>query len=477
MNQKNDGSATSPEALTDKLIEKIAAIAANEKASASGQRKEYEDVLRRTFKGLKKYHRDLVVKAFKGNKAYDQKDATNFVAYLAEEAEEKAAAAAAKKAASTKKAAIAQRKKAASATAGDVGATPKPDAATGYILFEDVPEGVATMNKVLGALRMGDDQRYILSDAGSDAELQFVKKSVVTSTFKPWKLVRYNSEGKPSYTPMLPLWEELMLRRDYKRVVFRPDLPRLGEGDPAVFNLWTGWRVEEKEGDWSLLRQHMFEILCDGNAENFNYLLAWFADLFQHPEVKPGVAVVLYGDQGSGKSILSEQVLSKILGPHLTVVATKDAIGGKFNAHTDRTLVLHSEEALWGGDRKSIGAFKHALTGLTKKLERKGVDAFFIDLFERYLICSNEDRPFPGEGPNERRGAVFKVSDKRIGDKAYFDALIAEINNGGAEAFFYAMLHHDYSDINIRWPPRTEGLSAVIEFEPSSRTGLVVRCA
>src|SRR5262249_22427320 len=48
-------------------------------------------------------------------------------------------------------------------------------------------------------------------------------------------------------------------RQQYFGLVFEPG------GEPIIdgkLNLWTGWGVEPKRGDWSLMREHIFEVLA-----------------------------------------------------------------------------------------------------------------------------------------------------------------------------------------------------------------------
>jgi len=59
---------------------------------------------------------------------------------------------------------------------------------------------------------------------------------------------------------------------------------------------------------------------------------------------------------------------------------------------------------------------------------------------------------------DERRYAVNAVSDARRGDRAYFTALYAELNNGGIEALLYDLLHTDLKDWHPRQIYETEAL-------------------
>jgi hypothetical protein len=74
-------------------------------------------------------------------------------------------------------------------------------------------------------------------------------------------------------------------------------------------------------------------------------------------------------------------------------------------------------------------------------------------------MASNEDWVVPAS-LDERRFAVFNVSNSRQGDRAYFDALHRELyETGGAEAFVHDMLAMPLGDWHPRFDvPQTEGL-------------------
>jgi hypothetical protein len=72
---------------------------------------------------------------------------------------------------------------------------------------------------------------------------------------------------------------------------------------------------------------------------------------------------------------------------------------------------------------------------------------------------STEDWVCPASH-DERRFAVFNVSDARRTYRAYFEALVEEIKTGGTEAFFADMLATELGDWHPRNDvPETEGLA------------------
>ena len=51
---------------------------------------------------------------------------------------------------------------------------------------------------------------------------------------------------------------------NYERIALIPK----GAVPPDTYNLWRGFGVEPKAGDWPLIRQHLLEVVCSGNESD-----------------------------------------------------------------------------------------------------------------------------------------------------------------------------------------------------------------
>lgn len=249
-------------------------------------------------------------------------------------------------------------------------------------------------------------------------------------------------------------WHISQHRRRYSYgVKFAPGATTVPEG---VYNLWRGWGVEPKPGKWPLWKAHIRDVLCAGNEESTNWLLCWLARMFQEPMKNGETCVVLRGKEGVGKSTLAK-VLKKIIGNHVCTVSNKQHVVGNFNAHLQNALLLNCEEAFFAGDKAAANALKYLINGETLRIEPKGVGSFEVENILHTLMSSNEDWAVPA-GIDSRRYAVFDVVDLHKNDKPYFDALHAELDNGGYEAFFYDMLSLDISGFCPYTAILTDGL-------------------
>ena len=99
-----------------------------------------------------------------------------------------------------------------------------------------------------------------------------------------------------------PMWMKDPARNTYANVIFEPYGINEHDTTPSdTLNLWCGLGVKPVPGDWSLLRRHIYENLCQGNAVYFAWLMSWLADLVKNPSRKPGTSVVVRGKKAPAK--------------------------------------------------------------------------------------------------------------------------------------------------------------------------------
>jgi Bifunctional DNA primase/polymerase, N-terminal/Family of unknown function (DUF5906) len=270
--------------------------------------------------------------------------------------------------------------------------------------------------------------------------------------------MRTNENGREVETAirLADLWLHSAERRQYEGVEFSPT----GKVQPGCYNLWTGWGVEaadisyeEAVGRCCLFLDHIFQNVCGGNVEHYNYVLAWFADIIQDPTNIKGVALVLPGLKGTGKSKVFE-IMRKVIGRHSITVSHGSQLTGKFNAHLAAKMLIVAEESYWSGDRASEGALKNMITSRTATIEKKGVDAFEVDSFARVAMVTNNEWAVPASA-DERRYAVFRVGEARRMDHKYFAAIDAEMENGGYEALFTLLQKFPLHTVDLRKVPET----------------------
>lgn len=248
-------------------------------------------------------------------------------------------------------------------------------------------------------------------------------------------------------------WLEWEGHRDYEEIKFAP-----GDDDPLIYNLFRGFPIKPRKGDWSILREHIREVICSSKADQFIWFMTWLAHIFQHPGDKRSVAVVIRGEKGTGKSIVFDFV-HKLMPDYFFKEADGKRVLGNFNAHYEHTLLLLMEEAFWAGDQANESILKDLITSPLLPIERKGVDKYMARNFMRVAMISNERWVVPAGG-RERRFAVFDASNDHIGDTDYFQRMNDQMANGGLEAMLDELLNwQPENGWNILFtPPATSGL-------------------
>jgi hypothetical protein len=242
-------------------------------------------------------------------------------------------------------------------------------------------------------------------------------------------------------------------RRTYDRLVFDPS----GNNPDNTYNTWRGLAVTPCKGEYQLIAEHILNVWCGGDIDQFHYVIRWMALSVQKPWIKPEVALVLRSDEGAGKNIIVS-ILLKIFGKHAFITSQKEQVAGKFNGHLFDKILVVFNEAFFAGDPAAVAAAKALVTDDEIGYESKGKAAFTALNYAHVIILSNHDWVVPA-GSDARRWMVLDISEARKGDHTYFESLAAEIENGGVEAFLYALLRVDLSSFNPRRLPTSKALA------------------
>ncbi len=301
---------------------------------------------------------------------------------------------------------------------------------------------VEEMNKV-HALVPIEGKTVILTDdyepSLDEPSKSYLSKEAFKDTYRN-KKVPIEIDGKRVFKSCAEIWLDHKNRRDYTGVFFDPGKPKEYK---RKLNLWNGWQVKPVPGDWSLIRDHIVHVLCNGNMEHAEYILKWTAFMLQKPAISPEVALVFRGQEGTGKGTFC-RILMMFAGPAGASPASVQRYLGQFNGHMQDYVLLFADESLWGGDKASVGPLKQLITEGTIQFEGKFKSQKKGRNFIHLVMTSNESWIVPA-GETARRFCVLDVSDERRGDKAYFTALYHQIENGGREAMFYDLMKMDIS--------------------------------
>jgi hypothetical protein len=250
------------------------------------------------------------------------------------------------------------------------------------------------------------------------------------------------------------VWFEHPNRRTFDRVDFDPS----GKSRPGVYNLWTGFAVEPQRGNWDKFQQHIFNVICSGDPDAFEYLINWLARMVQRPEQLGEVAIVMRGGEGTGKGIFARTV-GKLFGQHGLHISQPEQLVGKFNEHCRELVFLFADEAFYAGDIRHINVLKAIITEPTLMIEPKGLRAFPAKNHLHLFMASNNDWVIPAS-LDARRFCVLDVNTSKAGNRGWFDAINQQMeHDGGLAAMLYDLKRRDIGGFNVRDVPQTDALN------------------
>ena len=308
------------------------------------------------------------------------------------------------------------------------------------------------LNEHLSLVTLDSGDRVIAEKYNSyqgQMNLRFAKIHQVRESFIN-KTVLINKKPESKFD----IWRGHPDKKEFKGVIFNPSEPPWESGD--FINLWRGIRLKPKKGDWSLFRDHIEHII---GGQYYEWILQWMSRIVQDPGgERPGTVLVLRGGQGTGKGTFAN-IFGRIFGEreYFFRVSKIHDLTGKFNEDLKTAILLHIDEATWGGDKESAGVLKSLITEPTRRIEPKGINAFHIENYLNLIISSNNDWVVP-IGAQERRFLVLDIPDTRQGDIKYFQEIHKQMYKaGGLEAMYYDLLEYKWDIETLKRVPRTSG--------------------
>ena len=306
-------------------------------------------------------------------------------------------------------------------------------------------QALAKFNERFAVVRTGNGLRILeehRDGAGRVERVSFLNQADFGLAVRNWSVPGQKKGNGSNW------WLSQPARREYRTIDFNPGGTKEGE-----YNLWQGFPVIARAGDCHLFWQFVQEVICAGDAKQYQYLRRYMAHTIQRPGERPEVAIVLRGGQGTGKNTFVE-TFGALVAPHFGTVNQMDQVIGRFNAHLMNRLVIHANEALWGGNKTEAGKLKAMITDPTFLIEQKGVDSIPISNYLRIFVSSNEDWAVPIDF-DDRRFVIFDLSNCYKQDQDYFAAIYAERDRGGREALMYDLRYEDLEGFHPRNKPRS----------------------
>jgi hypothetical protein len=343
---------------------------------------------------------------------------------------------------------------------------------------QQIVEELNSCKTKLDVLNVINKYYSFVIDGGKSKVYREVNKDIQSldiSAFKDWcanksvPVTTTDPDGKTETThiKLFDFWWKHVGRLEYAYVDFDPS-KTFDRNDRSndTYNMWRGWEtigkkpetLEEKLAVKDLLR-FIYEIICNRNRKHFFWTLSWIADLIQNPADPKGVALVLIGSKGIGKTFFGELICSLVGDKYSFITANKKDIFGDFDGHLSNLMFCVLEEAVWAENHQIEAILKVFITGKRRSSKAKYHDTKMINNYIRSLILANPGWAVPAS-MDERRYTILNPSEERMKDLVYFGDLRKKFDNGGKEALMYFFEHYRIGrgKVDIRSALKTEGL-------------------
>jgi hypothetical protein len=271
------------------------------------------------------------------------------------------------------------------------------------------------------------------------------------------------------HVPFFSLWLATRDRREYDKLVYKPD-GVCGDREYNTFMPLHGGSMPNAGGDEGLARFLDVALnLVNGNVEHRDYLLKWIALKIQRPWVVPGVCLVFTGPQGVGKSMFWGFVGNKLIGRSQYVYSdniARDIFDTYSEAQMSNLLCL-MEETSSAITRKMANELKAKITATEARINPKDIRPFSIDTYLSWVLLTNDASPVKLES-GDRRYCVFHTGGAHKGDYIYWNETVALFERDEvAGAVFNYLRSMDLSDFVVTAFPITQLREIMLENERS----------
>lgn len=339
--------------------------------------------------------------------------------------------------------------------------------------FNDKKEVLRWVEQAVAKIMMGGNSLFITSDFWKNTK-HFTEMSMLPCSRKTesYSITLINPDvdvnqpfdsGKHAKNPLLlnatleDIINDYTMMNFYKCVDFVPYLIPPSTIDREIFNMFEGFRfsytktteIKPSVKKWV---NHTLNIVCSGNEEQAKTLTQWMAHIVQKPTEK-SFAIIIYGAQGAGKSLLYE-FFKRCIGKDLGLQVSKlEDITQSHNTHLRGKLIINANEATNEPCVRDVNILKGLITETDLTINPKGVNQYVVSNFSRLLITSNYKHCMRLD-KDDRRYFCLEISDAELNNDEYFDPMVSDLTNDEAQQdFFDYLANYDISDFKNQRPP------------------------
>lgn len=256
---------------------------------------------------------------------------------------------------------------------------------------------------------------------------------------------------------LLEKWEKDPNKRCYHSSVFDPN-PNF-END-RQFNTFKPFTIVmpkyENEPNEPTEFIELVSSLCNYDDIVSHYLMSYIAHLFQKPHENPHTAIVLKGNQGTGKDTLTH-IIDKLLGNnYLVKLSDMSNLVGGFNECLYNKLVVQINEMSGQDGYAYKNKIKDMITTETNVISRKYLPIQYQQNCVRWFMFSNNLVPVVIEN-TDRRFLICETADDYIGKTEYWRDFYRKLNEKEyLQQIYYYLMNFDISEWRPNNIPQTK---------------------
>lgn len=238
-------------------------------------------------------------------------------------------------------------------------------------------------------------------------------------------------------------------------VVFDPG----GKCGPDCVNLFGGMKMKPKKGDCQPIVDLLMHLVDDDETVH-EWILDWIAYQLQNPGAKLPTAIIMHGDEGSGKNLFWEGVMS-MYGEYGAIVGQAE-LESQYNDWLSKRMFIIGDEVLSRQEMRHLkGKLKAMISGKLIQVQAKFMPVRMEANHVNIVFLSNELQPNALDASDRRYLVVWTPPKK---EQAYYKAVKDCMQAGGIEAFMAMLLERDLSPFDpYAPPPRTKAKEDLID--------------
>ena len=240
-----------------------------------------------------------------------------------------------------------------------------------------------------------------------------------------------------------------------------------------MFSYFTGYDYDVLDAvDESLIEpflKHIKEVISNNDEAVYEYFINWISMIIQQPDGKTETAIVITGDQGTGKNVFTNVICDLMKRYSNRNLNNIDHLVGKFNTALENMKLIICNELSSADTNKYLNSdsLKSVITEREVTINPKGLAPRDVQNVVNLIMVSNNFAPVNIEG-GDRRYVVTATSNAHKGDYDYFDSLCRSMDEAFYNNLLTFFMKRDLSKFNPRKIPMTEVKKAVQEISRSA---------